>query len=46
MTKRFRELYNAGEGAVNTDGLPKSAEQFLVAFQEKLAQVRQGGDAK
>jgi hypothetical protein len=46
MTRRFRELYNAGEDAVNTDGLPKLAEQFLVAFQEKLTQVRQGGDAK
>jgi len=55
MTKRFNELYHRSPGAVRTkglrpsvvdqEGLPKPSETFLQDFQDKLAQVRQGGDA-
>ena len=29
LTKRFNELYHNGNGAVNTDGLPKPSEDFI-----------------
>lgn len=43
MTKRFRELYNAGPGAVNTDGLPKPSEDFINQIDSVLN--KRGGNA-
>jgi len=41
LTWRFDELYHAAEGAVNTEGLPKTAEEFVAKCREAIDKVRE-----
>jgi hypothetical protein len=43
LTKRFNELYHNGNGAVNTDGLPKPSEDFINQIDSVLN--KRGGNA-
>jgi hypothetical protein len=40
LTQRLDELYHASAGAINTDGLPKTAEDFINECQEAIEQVK------
>jgi hypothetical protein len=45
MTKRFDELYHNGNGAVDTIGLPKTAEDFIARCREAIDKVREKKNA-
>jgi hypothetical protein len=46
LTKQFDELYKAKPNAVKTEGLPKTAFEFIKAFSEAIDQVRKEGGAR